>query len=119
MIQVFIISQYPLFGQGLRSILHEEREIDIIGQESDVDRAITRVADLQPDVIILDSDDSTDVTNAVLLQRLLQENPTVRVVGMSLKHDQLRTYTTEHRVIKSVSNLLDAIIRDGFQQVAK
>lgn len=115
MIQVFIISQYPLFGQGLRSLLHAEPEIDIIGQESDVDRAIAQVADLQPDVIILDSDDSTDATNAVLLQRLLQENSNIRVVGMSLQHDQLRTYTTQHRVISSVNDLLDAIIRDGFQ----
>jgi DNA-binding NarL/FixJ family response regulator len=59
MMCVLIVSSHPLFGQGVESLLRQEAGVEIVGRETDVDYAIERIKELQPDVIILGNDDPT------------------------------------------------------------
>jgi len=37
---IFVLSNHPLFGQGVENLLRQEKRLNIVGRETDVDRAI-------------------------------------------------------------------------------
>ena len=53
-IKVMIVDDHTLFRQGLRKVLECYREIQVIGEASGGKEAIARVAELQPDVVLMD-----------------------------------------------------------------
>ena len=53
-IKVMIVDDHTLFRQGMRKVLETYREIRVIGEASDGKEAIVRVAELQPDVVLMD-----------------------------------------------------------------
>ena len=50
--RVFIVDDHGLFRAGVRSELGDE--VDVVGEADDVEPAITRIAECQPDVVLLD-----------------------------------------------------------------
>ena len=53
-IKVMIVDDHTLFRQGLRKVLECYEEVQVIGEASDGKEAIARVAELQPDVVLMD-----------------------------------------------------------------
>jgi DNA-binding NarL/FixJ family response regulator len=53
-IKVMIVDDHTLFRQGLRRVLECYAEIQVIGEASGGKEAIARVAELQPDVVLMD-----------------------------------------------------------------
>jgi len=53
-ITVMIVEDHPLFGQGLRRVLEEEEDIEIIAEVGDGKLAVQRAIELQPNVILMD-----------------------------------------------------------------
>ena len=106
--RVFILSSHPLFGQGVESLLRREAGLEIVGRETDVDKAVERIKELQPDVVILDSaDPACDPTPAVM--RILKEGLGTKVIGLNLQDNTLCIYRGEQRVVKEVKDLMEAI----------
>jgi DNA-binding NarL/FixJ family response regulator len=103
--RIFVISNHLMFSQGLESLLRQETKLDIVGQETDFSRAIERIKELQPDVVILDSDDATPKVAPILGAR-----PGVKVISLSLRDNNLYVYQARKRVTKSVMDLLEAIV---------
>jgi DNA-binding NarL/FixJ family response regulator len=66
----------PIMAIGLRSVLEEEG-IDVIGQESERSRIVSRTQRLQPDVVVLDLDH--DGATA-LASEIRQVAPRTRVI---------------------------------------
>ncbi len=54
MITVLLVDDQPLVRAGLRTILHEEADIKVIGEAADGGEAIVVAARLRPDVILMD-----------------------------------------------------------------
>ena len=54
MITVFIVDDHPVVANGLARLLSEQTDIDIIGVESEGERAIERILELQPRVVLQD-----------------------------------------------------------------
>jgi hypothetical protein len=108
MVRVFIFSCHPLFGQGVERLLCQETGLDIVGWETDVDKAFERIKKLKPDVVILESSDPAgDPTPAVM--RILREGLGIKLVGLNLKDNTLCIYWGEQRVVKSIEDLVKAI----------
>ena len=53
-IRIVIVEDHRLFREGLRSILKDEKNIEIAGEAVNGFQAIDMVADLNPDVVLLD-----------------------------------------------------------------
>jgi DNA-binding NarL/FixJ family response regulator len=53
-ITVLLVDDQPLVRAGLRTILHEEADIKVIGEAADGGEAIVVAARLRPDVILMD-----------------------------------------------------------------
>ncbi len=54
MIKVLLVDDQSLIRQGLRALLELEPDIEIVGEAENGEQAINLVAELQPDVILLD-----------------------------------------------------------------
>ena len=53
-IRVFLTDDHTLFRQGIRTLLCAEPDIEIAGEASNAADAVERVAELRPDVVLLD-----------------------------------------------------------------
>jgi chemotaxis response regulator CheB len=82
--------------------------VDIAGRETNVDQALERIKELQPDVVILDSaDPACDPMPAVM--RILRDGLGTKVIGLNLQDNTLCIYRGEQRVVKEVKDLVEAI----------
>jgi DNA-binding NarL/FixJ family response regulator len=52
--RVLVVDDHPLFRQGLRDLLRNEPDIEIVGEGSDGQEALSLTLSLKPDVLILD-----------------------------------------------------------------
>jgi len=106
--RIFMFSTHPLFSQGVESLLRQEPGVEIVGRETDVDNAIERIKELQPDVVIFDSGDlACNLTPAVM--RILREGVGTKVIGLNLQDNTMCIYRGEQRVVKEVKDLMEAI----------
>ena len=53
-IRVLLVDDHPIFLQGLRSLLDEQRDIEVLGEVGDGQAAVLAAAEQQPDVVLMD-----------------------------------------------------------------
>jgi DNA-binding NarL/FixJ family response regulator len=53
-IRVLVVDDHVLFRRGLQMVLAQEPDIDLVGEAGDGAQAVSRAADLLPDVVLLD-----------------------------------------------------------------
>lgn len=105
--QIFIISSHLMFSHGLESLLHQETNFDIVGQEKDMERAIEQIKELQPDVVILDSNNAVSQVTPIL-----HASPGVKVISLSLQNNDLYVYQAKQQAAKETEDLVKAIKDD-------
>jgi DNA-binding NarL/FixJ family response regulator len=106
--QIFIISKHAMFSHGLESLLRKEGDFQIVAREEDISGAIEQIEALQPDVVILDSDDVLTDT-LPHFQRILVTTPTLKIVGLSLQNNDVHVYQIDRWVVQAVGDLVEAI----------
>ncbi len=108
MARVFILLKLPLLGQGVETLLRQQAGSEIVGRETDTNIAIERIAELQPDVVLVDNGDpASDLVETVT--RILKMETPVKVIGLDEKVNKLYLYHREQREANSVKSLVDAI----------
>ncbi len=105
--RVFMLSHLPLFSAGVQTLLCREPGVEIVGLETDVERAIKAINVLKPDVVILDNDLQPGSLTPLAL-RLLEETQS-KVIGLSLHSNTLYIYHKEKRVAHDIGDLMEAI----------
>lgn len=81
-IKVVIADNQPLYRKGIRSTLTQLPDIEICGEVSSDKELMANLANLQPDVLLLDTDLSSDhITETA--RAVKQQMPTVSVVLMT------------------------------------
>lgn len=53
-IRVLLADDHPMFRDGLRMVLDAEADLEVVGEASDGDQAVTAALERQPDVIVMD-----------------------------------------------------------------
>lgn len=86
--RVVIVDDHALVREGLKHLLAGEPEFALVGEASTSAQAQQAVAQLSPDVVVVDltlgNDDGTD-----LIRWLRQNYPTVRIVVLSMQDEAL------------------------------
>jgi DNA-binding NarL/FixJ family response regulator len=110
--RVFVLSSHSLFGQGIESLLRQDVRLEIVGRAADLDEAIQRIRELQPDVIILDTGDPAHGPKPAVM-RIMQEGVGAKIIGLNLLDNTICIYREEKQLIRDVEDLVDAIEHGG------
>jgi len=78
-IRLLLVDDHQIVRQGLRSLLEQDLEFEIIGEAANAEDALKLVKSLEPDVVLLDLQ-LPDGGGASLCQRLVQTCPTSRIL---------------------------------------
>lgn len=106
--RVFVLSSGSIFGEGVQRLVGREPGLDIVGSETDLARAIERIRELQPDVIIVDQDLGA-AELALDLMRLMERGAEIKVLGLSLQGNAFSRYSREMLTIQRVEDLMEAM----------
>lgn len=113
--RIFMLSTQSLFGLGVEILLRQDADMQLIGAETDIDRAIERIQVLCPDVILLDQDSAErDLETTVM--RILKVMPSIKVVGLSLTDNTIHVYRGEQVIPREIGDLLQLIKNDPWQE---
>lgn len=107
MLRVYLLSQNDLFGLGVICLLRQA-EVEIVGQEADLDRAIGCIKQLRPDAVIVET--SAHILDAAsVMTRILKTGTVTTVIELNQKENVLCLYRAEQRQARDVDDILKAI----------
>lgn len=118
-IRIVIVDDHDLVREGLRSLLGQYEDIDVVGESGTIDGAVDAVQQLRPDLVLLDLRlDGED--GAEVARRLRAAGSRVRILVLSV-HDTSRHLRealaagADGYLLKSVSA---AALADGIRSAA-
>jgi DNA-binding NarL/FixJ family response regulator len=83
-ISVLIASEVRLLGEGLARALARERLISVCGYCADLEDAVAKLAQLKPDVVLLNA---TLLTGSQTIARMRATMPAVRVIALAIMEE--------------------------------
>lgn len=89
-LRILLVDDHALFRSGIRLLLQQEAEFDIVGEAADGLDAVKRVQQLSPDVVLLDLN-MPGFSGLEALQLIKQDRPqcTVLILTVSEEGDEL------------------------------
>ncbi len=105
--RILVLSDHLMFAHGLESLLDQGNEFQIVGQETNIERAVEQVRALQPDIVIMDR--SGLFKDSPELQRILEARSDVNVIGVSLHDNNLHIYKASQRPVEGVDDLIEVL----------
>lgn len=91
-INVFIADDHPVFLSGLRMIIESSPLLNIVGEAANGEDAITKIQELEPDVIILDLG-MPDKNGFEVVRALQEQNINPEVIFLTM-HDEEATFNS-------------------------
>jgi len=86
-IRCLVVDDHILLRQGLRRLLADEHDIEVIGEAGDAAEALRRIMELHPDVVLMDI--GMPGFSSFEATRVIQANyPRTRVVFLTMHEDQ-------------------------------
>ena len=104
--RVLIVSDQPLFAQGVRTLVETRTHAQVLGIESYGANILERAMILQPDIIILGEDQDLP---PILPLALLDTSPKVRVIRLSLDGNVMHVYDGHRRAANSAEDLASSV----------
>lgn len=110
MIRVVIAEDHNLVRKGLRALLEQNGEFQIVGEASDGHQAIDLCRELQPDVIVLDLS-MPRMDGAQAVEHILALNIPTQIIVLSMHADSMMVHQLLRRGIKGYL-LKDAVTEE-------
>ena len=85
-LRILIADDHPLFRHGVREILNLASGIQVIGEATSGEEAITQAEALQPDVILMDVN-MPGVNGIEATRRILHDSPHIRILVVTMFED--------------------------------
>ena len=85
-IKIVLIDDHELFRSGLKSILQKQEDFEVIGEASDGLAGVKMIAQLQPDMVLLDLDMPVMHGKEALAQ-IISEYPELAVLMLTVSED--------------------------------
>lgn len=86
-IRVLIVDDHVMIRQGLRSMLEAYKDIQVIGEASDGDEALTLAQQTQPDVVLMDIN-MPKLNGIEATASIKRDFPDMVIVGLSVNADR-------------------------------
>jgi two-component system response regulator DevR len=89
-IRVALVDSNIIFRAGVRTVLERRPGIAVVSESGDAATALDQIANLEPDLVVVDVDLEDDTTAGLaLLQNLHRQFPTVRVLVLTTAVSEL------------------------------
>ena len=85
-IDVLIVDDHKIVREGLVKMLSTEPDIRVVGEAGDGRTALRAVAELSPDVVILDIS-LPDIAGGTIARRLMSKYPSLKIIVLSMHSD--------------------------------
>ncbi len=82
-IKILIVDDHPFTREGIRTILEDEKTIQIIDEAKNGEEAIIIADEKSPDVIIMDIT-MPKVSGIDATQQILEKNPDIKIIALSI-----------------------------------
>lgn len=106
--RILVLSRQTMFGEGIKTLLSREDEIEVVDPTAEIEAAVQCIQTNKPDIVILNCDDpEPDITPAVLC--ILRERLGISVIGISLEDNSICIHRGERKQICQLEDLLEAI----------
>ena len=87
MVKVFIVEDHPIVRQGYTLLIERERDIELCGEATSGQQALEQIAQLAPDMVVLDISLAGDMNGVDLIKALLATYATLPILVVS-GHDE-------------------------------
>jgi DNA-binding NarL/FixJ family response regulator len=85
-LSILIADDHPVFRNGLRGLLSAMPDMEVVGEATSGDEAVTRAMELQPDLILMDI--KMPGTNGIeATRRILQQSPHIGILVLTMFED--------------------------------
>jgi len=86
-IKVLVVDNHILYREGLRSVLGNQSDIEIIGEATSIDEAISKIKNLKPDVVLLDL--SQPVAGGIgYIKQIKKYNPEINILILTFQEGE-------------------------------
>jgi two-component system response regulator NreC len=82
-IRVMVVDDHPVLRQGLRMVLTDQPDFEIIGEASNGKEAVQMARNTIPDVILMDIS-LPDISGLEATKIIHSEFPGIRIIGLSI-----------------------------------
>jgi DNA-binding NarL/FixJ family response regulator len=86
-IRILLVDDHQLMRKGLRSMLAEVADIEVIGEAADGRAALQMVGDTAPDLVVMDIS-MPDLNGIDATRQILEKAPRTRVLTLSMHSDK-------------------------------
>ncbi|HSN44129.1 MAG TPA: response regulator transcription factor, partial [Propionibacteriaceae bacterium] len=94
-VRVFVTDDHPVVRAGLIALLAAQEGIEVVGQASAGEEALTLVAHLDPDLVLMDLQLGPGIDGVETTRRLLSANAERRVLILT-------TYDTDADIVRAI-----------------
>lgn len=86
-LKVLLADDHRLFRDGLRTLLKQHDELEVVGETVDGPETVQAVMKLKPDIILMDIS-MPNLNGIDATRKILADRPTVKVIMLSMHSDQ-------------------------------
>ncbi len=86
-LRILLVDDHAMVRQGLRSVLENYNDLEVVGEAGDGDAAISIAAALKPDVVVMDIN-MPKIDGIEATRHIVDEHPDVVVIGLSVQNEQ-------------------------------
>jgi DNA-binding NarL/FixJ family response regulator len=86
-IRVLLADDHPVVREGLKALLGTEPDIEVVGEAADGPGAVSRTAELDPDVVVVDVS-MPGLNGAQVTAQLREARPDRKVVALTVHEDK-------------------------------
>lgn len=109
-IHVYIVSDILMFSSGLKSLL-SGGNIEVVGEETDLDQASQQIENLKPDVIIWGHTNGSKTSLGEAIH-FLESKPGLKIIDLSLHSNEFVVYQSARKVAQGTPDLVTAVEKD-------
>lgn len=121
-VRITLCDDHPVVLAGLRNLIENERDLELVGTASDGAGALKLIIDTKPDIAVVDIS-MPGMNGIALARRLAQEAPNVKVMVLTLHEDKaflkqaldagVRAYLVKRSAAENLIEATHSVIAGG------